>query len=105
VTAAWGGTRDRGWVARRLAARSVLCDDLTCWRCISAIRRRVRRWDAAWENGGAAMPRTSPGRPTPPPGRSRRRAGLSSWPGLPARGQRRAWVGFVGQLWLPPMCA
>jgi sialate O-acetylesterase len=105
VTAAWGGTRDRGWVsAPTLRALGPYSDDLD----MLALYQRdpaaaSRRWDAAWENWWRGHANDQPWK-----------ADTSSWPVAPQElgpwsnwtgltlpdGSAEPGVGFVGQLWL-----
>jgi sialate O-acetylesterase len=105
VVAAWGGTRDRGWVSGPgLRALGYYNDDLD----MLALYQRdpeaaSHRWDTAWENwwrsGAADTPWTddTSGWPVAP-------ADLGpwhTWPGLTLpEGTAEEGVGFVGQLWL-----
>ncbi|MEY4966094.1 MAG: hypothetical protein RL274_1677 [Pseudomonadota bacterium] len=105
VTAAWGGTRDRGWVSEpSMRALGFLNDDLD----MLALYRRnpdsaSRRWDAAWEfwwrANGAGEPwkdDTSSWPVAPEP-----LGAWNEWPGLSLpEGTAESGVGFVGQVWL-----
>ncbi len=103
VTAAWGGTRDRGWVSEpSLRALGFYNDDLD----MLALYRRdpaaaSRRWDAAWEawwHGNAKeepWKTDDPSWPVAPPGLGP----WNDWPGL-SLPDGETGVGFVGQLWL-----
>jgi sialate O-acetylesterase len=105
IVAAWGGTRDRGWVsAPTLRGLGPYTDDLD----MLALYRRdpaaaSRRWDAAWEswwlNHNSDRPWTADTSswPVAPP----ELGPWGSWPGLALPdGSAEAGVGFVGQLWL-----
>jgi sialate O-acetylesterase len=105
VTAAWGGTRDRGWVSaptlRRLGPYTDDLDMLALYQRDPAAASR--RWDAAWEAWWRGQAKDEPWK-----------ADTSSWPVAPqALGPWSSWqgltlpdgsaepgVGFVGQLWL-----
>lgn len=105
ITAAWGGTRVRGWVSHPTLKRlGYFNDDLD----MLALYQRdpaaaSRRWDAAWESWWRANGKGEPWRedvaswPLAP-------AALGAWgewPGLAsAEGTAEAGVGFVGQMWL-----
>jgi len=105
VTAAWGGTRDRGWVsAPTLRGLGPYTDDLDM---LSLYQRdpaaASRRWDTAWENAWRAHSKDQPWKadtsswPVAPQGLG----AWSSWPGLTLPdGSAEPGVGFVGQLWL-----
>lgn len=105
VTAAWGGTRERGWVsAASLRSLGFSNDDLD----MLALDQRdpqaaSRRWDQAWEDWWRSHGKGEPWKED-----------ASSWPVAPqALGPWNDWlglslpegsaepgVGFVGQLWL-----
>ena len=105
ITAAWGGTRVRGWVSGpTLRTLGYFNDDLD----MLALDQRdpeaaSRRWDAAWESWwhghGKGEPWKEDGSswPVAP-------AGLgpwNDWPGLSLpEGSAEPGVGFVGQMWL-----
>ncbi len=105
VTAAWGGTRVRGWVSEpSLRASGFFNDDLD----MLSLHRRdpdaaSKRWDTAWENwwraNGAGQPwkedaSSWPVAPQP-------LSAWGDWPGLTLpEGSAESGVGFVGQLWL-----
>lgn len=104
VTAAWGGTRVRGWVSQpTLRASGFFIDDTD----MLALRQRdpaaaSRRWDAAWESWWRANGKGEPWKedasswPVAP-------AALGpwgDWPGLSLpEGTAEPGVGFVGQTW------
>jgi sialate O-acetylesterase len=105
VTAAWGGTRDRGWVSGpSLRALGTYNDDLD----MLALYQRdpdaaSRRWDAAWESWWHAHAKDEPWKadtaswPVAPQGLGP----WNDWPGLSLpEGTAEPGVGFVGQLWL-----
>jgi len=105
VTAAWGGTRVRGWVSEPTQrAQGFFNDDLD----MLALDQRdpqaaSRRWDAAWESWWHANGKGEPWKED-----------ASSWPVAPAglgpwndwtglslpEGTAEPGVGFVGQMWL-----
>jgi sialate O-acetylesterase len=105
ITAAWGGTRVRGWVSHPTLKRlGYFNDDLD----MLALYQRdpaaaSRRWDAAWENWWRTNGKGEPWKedaaswPLAP-------AGLGPWGEWPAlslaEGTAEAGVGFVGQMWL-----
>jgi sialate O-acetylesterase len=105
ITAAWGGTRDRGWVsAPTLRGLGPYTDDLVMLALYRADPVAAsRRWDQAWEAWWLShnsdrpwMADTSSWAVAP--------QGLgpwNSWPGLTLpEGSAEPGVGFVGQLWL-----
>jgi sialate O-acetylesterase len=105
ITAAWGGTRDRGWVSEAsLRALGFYNDDLD----MLALYRRdpaaaSRRWDAAWESWwhshgtGEPWKEDTSSWPAAPQGLG----AWNSWPGLSLpEGTAEPGVGFVGQVWL-----
>jgi len=105
VTAAWGGTRVRGWVSEpSLRSLGFFNDDLD----MLALYRRdpeaaSKRWDVAWENWWRANGTGEPWKedtsawPVAPEPLS----GWGDWPGLTLpEGSAESGVGFVGQLWL-----
>ncbi len=106
VTAAWGGTRERGWVSHpTLRKFGYYNDDLD----MLALNMRdpaaaSKRWDAAWENWWHAENKDSPWKEDTS-GWALAPAGLGpwgDWPGLTApEGTTEPGVGiFVGQMWL-----
>ncbi len=105
IVAAWGGTRDRGWVsAPTLRALGPYSDDLD----MLALYQRdpaaaSRRWDAAWESwwlshsSDKVWTADTSSWPVAP----QDLGPWGSWPGLALpEGSAEAGVGFVGQLWL-----
>ena len=105
IVAAWGGTRDRGWVsAPTLRALGPYSDDLD----MLALYQRdpaaaSRRWDAAWESwwlsysSDKVWTADTSSWPVAPPDLGP----WGGWPGLTLpEGSAEAGVGFVGQLWL-----
>jgi len=105
VTAAWGGTRVRGWVSGpTLRAQGFFNDDLD----MLALEDRdpaaaSRRWDAAWESWWHAHGKGEPWQedasswPMAPSGLGP----WNDWPGLSLpEGTAEPGVGFVGQMWL-----
>jgi sialate O-acetylesterase len=105
ITAAWGGTRERGWVSEpSLRALGFYNDDLD----MLALYRRdpeaaSRRWDAAWEAWWRSHSRDEPWKadtaswPVAPQGLG----AWNDWPGLTLpEGTAEPGVGFVGQVWL-----
>jgi sialate O-acetylesterase len=105
VTAAWGGTRERGWVSEpSLRALGYYNDDLD----MLALYRRdpvaaSRRWDAAWEAWWRSHSKDEPWKtdaaswPVAPQGLG----AWNDWPGLTLpEGTAEPGVGFVGQVWL-----
>jgi sialate O-acetylesterase len=105
VTAAWGGTRVRGWVSHpSLRKLTVFNDDLD----MLALQQRdadaaSKRWDAAWESWWRANGKGEPWKedtsawPTAP----QPLHAWGDWPGLSLPdGTAESGVGFVGQLWL-----
>src|SRR3954471_3984282 len=104
ITAAWGGTRVRGWVSRHSLRPLGFNDDiemLALWEKDPGAASK--RWDAAWESWWRAHGKGEPWKentsawPAAP-------AGLGpwfDWPGLSLpEGSAEPGVGFVGQLWL-----
>lgn len=105
VIAAWGGTRDRGWVSepslRRLGFFNEDLDMLALYRRDPGAASR--RWDAAWESWWRANGKGEPWKDD-----------TSSWPVAPQplgpwnewsglslpEGTAESGVGFVGQVWL-----
>ena len=105
VTAAWGGTRDRGWVSEpSLRALGFYSDDLD----MLALYRRdpdaaSRRWDAAWESWWHAHAKDEPWKADTSswPVAPQPLGPWNDWPGLSLpEGTAEPGVGFVGQLWL-----
>src|SRR5882757_4535336 len=105
ITAAWGGTRDRGWVSEpSLRALGFYNDDLD----MLALYRRdpdaaSRRWDAAWESWWHSHAKNEPWRDDTPawPAAPQGLGPWNDWPGLSLpEGTAEPGVGFVGQLWL-----
>jgi sialate O-acetylesterase len=105
VTAAWGGTRDRGWISGpTLRALGLYNDDLD----MLALYRRDQdaashRWDAAWESWWHSHAKDTPWKadtsswPIAPQGLGP----WGDWPGLSLpEGSAEPGVGFVGQMWL-----
>src|SRR5258706_3810732 len=105
VTAAWGGTRDRGWVSEAsLRALGFYNDDLD----MLALYRRdpdaaSHRWDAAWQAWWRSHARGEPRKAetsawlVAPQGLG----AWNDWPGLSLPdGSAEPGVGFVGQVWL-----
>jgi sialate O-acetylesterase len=105
ITAAWGGTRERGWVSHpTLRKFGYYNDDLD----MLALNTRdpaaaSKRWDAAWENWWHTNSRDSPWKEdtaswTVAP---KELGPWGVWPGLSLpEGSAEAGVGFVGQMWL-----
>lgn len=105
ITAAWGGTRIRGWLSGpSLRALGYFNDDLDM---VSLSGRdpeaASRRWDEAWESWWHSHAKDEPWTsdtsswPVAPPGLGP----WNSWPGLSLlEGTAEPGVGFVGQLWL-----
>lgn len=105
VTAAWGGTRVRGWVSHSgLRKLGIFNGDLD----MLALQQHdpdaaSRRWDTAWENWWRAHGKGEPWKEdtsswpvAPMPLRA-----WGDWPGLSLPdGSAESGVGFVGQLWL-----
>ena len=104
ITAAWGGTRVRGWVSHRSLRPLGFNDDiemLALWEKDPGAASK--RWDATWESWWRAHGKGEPWKentsawPVAP-------AGLGpwfDWPGLSLpEGSAEPGVGFVGQLWL-----
>jgi sialate O-acetylesterase len=104
ITAAWGGTRVRGWVSHNSLRPLGFNDDID----MLALYKRdpvagSKAWDAAWERWWHANGKGEPWKentsswPVAP-------AGLGpwyDWPGLSLpEGSAEPGVGFVGQLWL-----
>ena len=105
VTAAWGGTRDRGWVsAPTLRGLGPYTDDLD----MLALYQRdpaaaSRRWDAAWEAWWLSRNRDKPWAADTSawPVAPQELGPWGSWTGLTLpEGSAEPGVGFVGQLWL-----
>ena len=105
VTAAWGGTRDRGWVSSpTLRALGFYSDDLD----MLALSQRdadaaSRRWDQTWETWWRARGKGEPWKEDTsswamaPPALGP----WGEWPGLSLPdGSAEPGVGFVGQMWL-----
>ncbi len=105
VTAAWGGTRDRGWVSepslRRLGFFNDDLDMLALYGRDPAAASR--RWDAAWESWWRANGRGEPWKENTASWSLAPEA-LGPWGEWPAlslpEGSAESGVGFVGQLWL-----
>ncbi|HET7084546.1 MAG TPA: sialate O-acetylesterase [Rhizomicrobium sp.] len=105
ITAAWGGTRERGWVSgASLRALNIFNDDLD----MLALYQRApedasHRWDAAWESW---WKQNSTGEPWKEDASSWPLAPQAlgpwgEWPGLRLpEGTAEPGVGFVGQMWL-----
>ncbi len=105
ITAAWGGTRVRGWVSHpTLRTLGPFNDDLDMLALYQSDPVAAsRRWDAAWESWWHANGKGEPWKedtsswPVAP-------AGLGpwyNWPGLSLpEGSAEPGVGFVGQMWL-----
>jgi sialate O-acetylesterase len=105
ITAAWGGTRVRGWVShpslRKLGAFNADLDMLALYQKdpVAASKAWDAAWEAWWRANGKGEPwkeDTSSWQVAP--------AGLgpwSDWPGLSLpEGSAEPGVGFVGQMWL-----
>ncbi len=105
ITAAWGGTRVRGWVSHpTLRTLGPFNDDLDMLALYQSDPVAAsRHWDAAWESWWHANGKGEPWKedtsawPVAP-------AGLGpwyDWPGLSLpEGSAEPGVGFVGQVWL-----
>jgi len=104
ITAAWGGTRVRGWVSHHSLRPLGFNGDiemLALWEKDPVAASKA--WDAAWESWWRANGKGEPWKentlswPVAP-------AGLGpwfDWPGLSLpEGSAEPGVGFVGQLWL-----
>jgi sialate O-acetylesterase len=106
VTAAWGGTRDRGWVSHPgLRKLGTYNDDLDMLALnTSDPAAASKRWDAAWESWWHANRKDSPWKEdTSAWALAPKDLGpWGDWPGLSSpEGTAEAGVGiFVGQMWL-----
>lgn len=105
IVAAWGGTRDRGWVSapslRKLGPYTDDLDMLALYQRDPAAASR--RWDAAWESWWLSHNRDKPWTADTSswPVAPQELGPWGSWPGLTLPdGSAEAGVGFVGQLWL-----
>ena len=106
ITAAWGGTRERGWVSHPTLRRmGYYNDDLDMLALISRDPAAAsKRWDAAWENWWHANSKDSPWKEdtagwAPAP---KDLGPWGDWPALASpEGAAESGVGtFVGQMWL-----
>jgi sialate O-acetylesterase len=105
LTVAWGGTRERGWIATpTLRSFDYYKNDLD----MLALYRRdpaaaAKAWDMAWENAWHAHAPTSPWKEDtsswiPAPAAM---GPWGEWPGLSLPdGSAEPGVGYVGQIWL-----
>lgn len=105
ITAAWGGTRVRGWASHPTLKRlGYFNDDLDMLALYPRDPAAAsRRWDAAWENWwrahGAGEPWKEDGGAWPLAPEALGPWG--EWPALASpEGTAEAGVGFVGQMWL-----
>ncbi|MFO1247705.1 MAG: sialate O-acetylesterase [Alphaproteobacteria bacterium] len=106
ITAAWGGTRERGWISHPTLRRfGYYNDDLDMLALYTRDPAAAsKRWDAAWENWWHSESKDSPWKEdtsswTVAP---KELGPWGDWPGLTApEGTTEAGVGiFVGQMWL-----
>ena len=105
ITAAWGGTRDRGWVsAPSLGALGFYNDDLHMLALYQRDPQAAsRRWDNAWESWWHSHAKDEPWKAdtTAWPVAPAQLGSWDTWPGLTLPdGSAEPGVGFVGQLWL-----
>ncbi|MBW8708740.1 MAG: 9-O-acetylesterase [Alphaproteobacteria bacterium] len=105
VTAAWGGTRDRGWVSHpSLRKLGFYNDDLDMLALYSRDPLAAsRRWDAAWESWWHANSKDSPWKEDTSSWAVAPKylRPWGEWPALSLpEGSAEPGVGFVGQMWL-----